>query len=456
MWMSLNRRRVFFGTLALLSMCATVAATGVAQARTDGTARAAAATSLPCDPITRFRVGQFSTPTNVTNQFYPLVPGTKLVFEGESEGTPHRVVFIVSDMIKVIRDIPTVVYWERDFSDGQLVETELAFRAQDNTGHVWHMGEYPESFEDGQFVEALPWIAGLADAKPGNIMLANPTTSKPKYLQGYGPEVEFLDCAKVFATGQNVCVPAGCFSNVLITNETSPPEPGSQRKYYAPGIGNIKVTDPINPAGEFLDLVEIAHLDEDAMEDVRDAVIRLDERGFNKSESYAQSNPVELASPPGGGGGGSTQTFTPSNDAYVRSAYPAENNGAAATLRTYTASGKETRSYLMFNVSGLSGAATSAKLRLFVKDASPSGGALHQTSNSWSEATLTWGTPAPALGTLIQNVGQATLGSWVEIDVSSYVTGNGTWSFAIAGISTDVAYYSSKEGTNPPELVVAS
>jgi hypothetical protein len=166
---------------------------------------------------------------------------------------------------------------------------------------------------------------------------------------------------------------------------------------------------------------------------------------------------VTITVTPSGGGGGATQTFTPSNDTYVRSAYPTESNGAATSLRTYTASGKETRSYLMFNVSGLSGAVTSAKLRLFVKDASPSGGALHRiSSNSWSESTLTWGTPAPALGTLIQNVGQATLNTWVEIDVTSYVTGNGTWSFAIAGISNDVAYYSSKEGTNPPELVVTS
>jgi hypothetical protein len=157
------------------------------------------------------------------------------------------------------------------------------------------------------------------------------------------------------------------------------------------------------------------------------------------------------------GGGGAVQTFTPSNDAYVRSAYPTENNGAATTLRTYTASGKETRSYLMFTVSGLSGSVTSAKLRLFVKDASPSGGALHRVAdNSWSESTLTWGTPAPALGTLITNVGQATLNTWVEINVAGFVTGNGTWSFAIAGISNDVAYYSSKEGTSPPQLVVTS
>jgi hypothetical protein len=42
----------------------------------------------------------------------------------------------------------------------------------------------------------------------------------------------------------------------------------------------------------------------------------------------------------------------------------------------------------------------------------------------------------------------------VEIDVSSVVTGNGTFSFAVAGLSSDVAYYSSKESASPPQLVV--
>jgi hypothetical protein len=146
----------------------------------------------------------------------------------------------------------------------------------------------------------------------------------------------------------------------------------------------------------------------------------------------------------------------PTKDSYVRSAYPTENNGSALALRSYTANGKETRSYLSFTVSGLSGTVSSATLRLFVKNESPAGGALYAVpDSSWSESALTWNT-RPALGSLIMNIGAATLSTWVELDVASVVTGNGTYSFAIAGVSSDVVYYSSREGTNLPQLVVVT
>jgi hypothetical protein len=445
-------RLASLGTLLLLALCASVAGTGVGQAATTPLARATSATDLPCDPITSYAGASFSDPTSVDNRFYPLTPGTKLVFEGSAEGIPHRVVFIVTDLTKVIDGVRTRIYWERDYSEGQLVETELAFRAQDDAGNVWHMGEYPETYEDGVFVEALPWIAGLEDAEPGTIMLGDPKTSKPKYLQGYAPEVEFLDCGKVYRTGRDVCVPAGCFTGVLVTNETSPPEPGSQRKFYAPGLGNIKVTDPNDPQGEFLELVEIKHLDADALEDARDGALNLEARAYNRSDAYAQTPPSEVWP----AGGGSAQTFGPAQDTFVRANYPTENNGSAGTLRTFKDGSRETHSYLRFSVTGLSGPATSATLRFFVKDGSSAGAALYRVSDtSWSESVITWNT-RPPLGSFITNFAAGPANTWVEIDVSSIVTGNGGFSFAATGLSTDAAWFSSKEGTDPPQLVVTS
>jgi hypothetical protein len=163
---------------------------------------------------------------------------------------------------------------------------------------------------------------------------------------------------------------------------------------------------------------------------------------------------VSITVNPTGGGGGSGTTFTPAQDTFVRSNFPTENNGAVVTLRAYKSGSSETHTYLMFTVSGLSGAPASAKIRLLVKDASAAGGALYTVSDTgWSESTMTWNT-RPALGAFVANLGAAALNAWVEIDVSSIVTGNGTYSFAVTGLNSDAAWYSSKEGTNPPQLVV--
>ena len=62
---------------------------------------------------------------------------------------------------------------------------------------------------------------------------------------------------------------------------------------------------------------------------------------------------------------GPTLTFTPTDDAFVRSNFPDENNGSLDNLRSFKKT-EETDSYLKFTVSAVTGAVTSAKLRLYV------------------------------------------------------------------------------------------
>jgi hypothetical protein len=90
----------------------------------------------------------FPAAARVDNPWYPLVPGTQYLLEGRAnrgEGRqPHRVIFTVTDLTKVIDGVRPVVIWDRDINEGQLEESELAFQAQDNDGNVWLHGEYPE------------------------------------------------------------------------------------------------------------------------------------------------------------------------------------------------------------------------------------------------------------------------------------------------------------------------
>ena len=45
---------------------------------------------------------------------------------------------------------------------------------------------------------------------------------------------------------------------------------------------------------------------------------------------------------------------------------------------------------------------------------------------------------------------------WVEFDVSAAVTGDGTYSFALTSDDKRSVTYSSREGANPPELILTT
>jgi hypothetical protein len=154
-------------------------------------------------------------------------------------------------------------------------------------------------------------------------------------------------------------------------------------------------------------------------------------------------------------------TFTPPHDTWVRSSSPSSNFGSRSEL-SVRASPQTTRSYLKFVVSGVSGAVQNAKLRLRVVDGGTDGGFVYLASNNfagsstpWTESGLTWNN-APGLGGALNFTGTASLNSWVEVDVTAAVTGNGTYSFAVSGGSRDLVSYSSSEGANPPQLVVVA
>jgi hypothetical protein len=156
-----------------------------------------------------------------------------------------------------------------------------------------------------------------------------------------------------------------------------------------------------------------------------------------------------------------TLTFTPLHDAYVRFSTPTSNFGNAVTLRARVPAGDTLRAFVKFEVSGISGAVLSAKLRLYVNNASNDGGAVHLVSNNyrndtapWEEGGLNWNT-APALdGAAFSSAGAVVLDTWVELDVTAAIAGNGTYSFGIKNASTDDVHYSSAEGANKPELVI--
>ncbi|MCI0554979.1 MAG: DNRLRE domain-containing protein, partial [Anaerolineae bacterium] len=89
------------------------------------------------------------------------------------------------------------------------------------------------------------------------------------------------------------------------------------------------------------------------------------------------------------------------------------------------------------------------------------GGSVHLVSNNYEGTTTTWverglnWNNAPAIGgAALSSAGAASVESWVEFDVTSAIAGEAIYSFGLKTTSSDAVYYSSKEGSNKPELVV--
>jgi hypothetical protein len=117
-----------------------------------------------------------------------------------------------------------------------------------------------------------------------------------------GPKVEYADRAKVHQMGQETCVTSGGYQNVLVTDEWDAADPAAhQRKYYARGVGNIRVGWAGQDEGqEVLSLVNLVTLNPQAMADVRRELLKLEQRAYKRSKHlYGRTTPAEQ--PPGTG-----------------------------------------------------------------------------------------------------------------------------------------------------------
>lgn len=193
---------------------------------------------------------------------------------------------------------------------------------------------------------------------------------------------------------------------------------------------------------------------------VNDGIHTLISRTYDSVGNETTSPPVTVfKNPPT-----QTLTFSPPHDTYVNSGAPNNKYGTATTIRVRKTSTVTLNSYFKFNVSGVSGPVQSAKIRLYVADTSPSGGSIYPVSNTyvgtatpWIETGLTWNNAPTIAGPPLSSVGNAPLNTWVEFDVTPQVSGNGTYSFAIASTNSNAVYYRSDEATgNRPILTVIS
>lgn len=256
----------------------------------------------PAPALEAFDKARFDRPTVIDNPWLPMKPGMRYVYEGttvdEGKVVPHRIEIHITDLTKVIDGVRVLISYDLDFSNGKLEEAELAFFAQDNDGNVWHLGQYPEEYDNGKWTKSPAWIHGFEGARAGIMMKAKPALGMPSYSQGWGPAVDWTDRGQTHQMGQATQVKAGNYTDVLVIKETATSEVGAEHfKYYAKGVGNVRVGwSGADKTKETLELVRVETMSAKMMDDIRARALKLEKNAYQRSKSaYGPTAPAERA-----------------------------------------------------------------------------------------------------------------------------------------------------------------
>ena len=177
---------------------------------------------------------------NVTNEWFPLAPGSVYRYRGVKDGEPSREVMTVTHRTRTIDGAETIVVKDLLYLRGRLEERTRDYYTQDDDGNVWYFGEDTAELDAKGRVTTREgtWHAGVDGAKPGIFMYAHPRvgqSARQEYLKGQAE-----DHFAVLRRGIAVTVPFKAFRGALLTKEWTPVEPGVlDHKYYARGIGTV-------------------------------------------------------------------------------------------------------------------------------------------------------------------------------------------------------------------------
>jgi hypothetical protein len=192
----------------------------------------------------------------VTNEWWPLTPGTTYEFEGDvTEGLETIVVEVLAET-KLIMGVTATVVRDRVYLDGELIEDTFDWYAQDAAGNVWYLGEDTKEYEGGVVVSTEgSWEWGVDGALPGVVMWADPgayigESYRQEYLEGVAE-----DWGKVTALDQSVTVPYGSFTGCIDIEEWNDLDSGPhEHKFYCSGLG---VVLEVEGGGARIELIDV-------------------------------------------------------------------------------------------------------------------------------------------------------------------------------------------------------
>lgn len=219
--------------LPISALCLALALLG---AGCGGSAAVPAASASPDDVIDPGDNGQYAPVIDATNfvdtvnnPYFPLLPGSRWVYNGTSDGEAEQVVVVVTGERRTISGISATVVRDTVTIAGEVVEDTYDWYAQDRDGNVWYLGEAVQDFENGQVVStAGSWEAGVDGAYPGIVMKADPKVGDAYRQEYYRGEAE--DLGEVLEVG----------TDRVLTEEWNPLEPEVvEQKAYERGVGLV-------------------------------------------------------------------------------------------------------------------------------------------------------------------------------------------------------------------------
>ena len=198
------------------------------------------------DRVPDFEAAVFTNPTAIDNTYLPLIPGTTLKYEAQTEDGVETIITEVLNTTRVVDGVECVVFRDRVFLDGLLIEDTHDWFAQDDDGNVWYMGEDVTNYEyddDDNLIDTNndgAWEAGVDGALPGIIMWDSPEERSSYYQEYWEDEAE--DMGMIVAMGVEVELEDGTtYEDCLQILDWNPLEPETiEYKYFAPNIGLVK------------------------------------------------------------------------------------------------------------------------------------------------------------------------------------------------------------------------
>lgn len=177
----------------------------------------------------------------VPNPYFPLVPGLVRVLRAGEE----VIAVTVTNETREILGVHCRVVHDLVEENGEIIEDTTDWYAQDIFGNVWYFGEISKNLENGELNNLDgSWQAWAEDVQPGIIMMANPEIGDI-YRQEFTLD-EAEDMGEVISNTETpeMTPAANCAETCVVTRDFLPIDPGHlEKKFYAPGIGNILVFD---------------------------------------------------------------------------------------------------------------------------------------------------------------------------------------------------------------------
>jgi len=197
----------------------------------------------------------FSNPLTINNAFFPFQPGGLKVYAGNDHGTRVKAIehYLTATRTFTLNgnNVPCHILVEEAYESGDLVERSFNYFAQADDGTVYYFGEVVNIIENGVIVSHDgSWLVGGATLPsdppgtgnaptPGLFMPANPELGDVFKQEDLFPIVDETD--EVVGVDLDVLVPAGKYEDAIAIKESSRLDPATEIKWYAPGVGVVKV-----------------------------------------------------------------------------------------------------------------------------------------------------------------------------------------------------------------------